>query len=514
MVISTYSVFGHTWDEPEHLAAGMSLIDRGEYPYDQQHPPLARVAMALGPYLAGARSQGNPGPSGEEEGRDILYGEHYDKYLMLARVGMLPFLIVLLVSTYLWTRRLFDSTTALLATAFIVTTPMLIGHAGVAALDLPMVGMCMLAFYCLQRWLDAPSLPAAAMFGIAAGCAAGTKLSAVPFVGLVFLFWSIAWSVEHLAQLPSLWKSLLGQIALAALTACLALFLCYGIGFVPLSSSLPLPVPIGLPRFIESLRALLLHNNEGHLSYFMGELQRTGWWNFYLVGLAVKTPIPVLLGAIAGSAWLSREAWRTKRARLAGPVFAAVGILAFCILYSRINIGVRHVLLLLPLFAIIAAAFAMTLWRRARQSSQAALACIALAALAGWQVFEAARAQPDYLAYFNALAGTHPERILIDSDLDWGQDLKRLKQALRDRNIVHISVVYRGSADFDRERMPASFTRLWPEQRATGWIAVFLLAKATDESGGYRWLDELQPVARIGRTVDLYFVAPAPSPTP
>jgi hypothetical protein len=45
----------HTWDEPEHLAAGLELLDRGRYDYDTQHPPIARVLVALGPYLAGAR---------------------------------------------------------------------------------------------------------------------------------------------------------------------------------------------------------------------------------------------------------------------------------------------------------------------------------------------------------------------------------------------------------------------------------------------------------------------------
>src|SRR5262245_13968958 len=109
-VISTYSIFGHTWDEPEHIAAGMALIDRGEYPYDMQHPPAARLAMAIGPYLAGARSHGNPGPSGEEEGRDILYDDgRYDTYLTLARIGMLPFLILTLVVTWTWARYSFDA---------------------------------------------------------------------------------------------------------------------------------------------------------------------------------------------------------------------------------------------------------------------------------------------------------------------------------------------------------------------------------------------------------------------
>ena len=71
LAISTWRVYGHTWDEPEHLAAGMELLDRGKYEYDMQHPPLARVLIALGPYLAGARSLGSPPPDGTPEGVDL-----------------------------------------------------------------------------------------------------------------------------------------------------------------------------------------------------------------------------------------------------------------------------------------------------------------------------------------------------------------------------------------------------------------------------------------------------------
>ena len=67
LCISMYRVFGNFWDEPEHLAAGLVLLDRGEYRYDVQHPPLARLAAAIGPYLAGARIQGEPLPIGEAE---------------------------------------------------------------------------------------------------------------------------------------------------------------------------------------------------------------------------------------------------------------------------------------------------------------------------------------------------------------------------------------------------------------------------------------------------------------
>jgi hypothetical protein len=42
LAASTWRVYSHTWDEPEHLAAGLELLDRGRYEYDIEHPPLAR----------------------------------------------------------------------------------------------------------------------------------------------------------------------------------------------------------------------------------------------------------------------------------------------------------------------------------------------------------------------------------------------------------------------------------------------------------------------------------------
>src|ERR1700729_3671149 len=59
-IVSTYSVFSYTFDEPAHLACGMEWLDKGVYTWEPQHPPLARVAASLGPYLMGIRSQNTP----------------------------------------------------------------------------------------------------------------------------------------------------------------------------------------------------------------------------------------------------------------------------------------------------------------------------------------------------------------------------------------------------------------------------------------------------------------------
>jgi len=493
-VASTYSVFRHTWDEPEHLAAGIALLDTDKYPYDAQHPPLARVAMALGPYLAGAHSHGGVGPSGEQEGRDILYAEgHYNLYLLLARLGMLPFLILLLIATWRWTRHVYGDAAAGWCVAFLITTSTVIGHAGVAALDVPMAATTMLALNLLIRWFDAPGVSRALTFGFAAGIAAGTKLSSIPFIACAALTWFLAaWFISNQAseRARTFSRTTFGDAALAIVAALCGMLLCFGLNMHALTAS---------------FAALTQHNADGHLSFMLGEVRRTGWWNFYLVALAVKTPLPLLLLGIGGLCGLLWRAWHERRWTIAAPSLAFTAILLFCSAYSHINIGVRHVLILFPLMAIGAAASVSYIWRRFPRY----LVRGSIVALLCWQTIDAIRAHPDHLAYFNMLAGKHPERILVDSDLDWGQDLQRLATRLRERNIREVSIVYRGTADLSQEHLPP-YKMLWPHQRTTGWIAVSLLAKATGDDGrGYTWLDAYRPVERIGKSIDLYFI---PSP--
>ena len=86
-IVTTYTVFNHTIDEPAHIACGMEWLDKGVYHYEPQHPPLARVAAALGPYLAGIRPSGAANMF--QEGALILYRDnHYDRNLALARLPL------------------------------------------------------------------------------------------------------------------------------------------------------------------------------------------------------------------------------------------------------------------------------------------------------------------------------------------------------------------------------------------------------------------------------------------
>ena len=139
-------------------------------------------------------------------------------------------------------------------------------------------------------------------------------------------------------------------------------------------------------------------------------------------------------------------------------------------MYSSINIGIRHVLILYPLLAIAAAYALLWLLQTLRRR---ALALGAVAAVLIAQLTSLVLAHPDHMAYFNVSAGPRPSAILLSADLDWGQDLKRFEQELHHRGIKQVAVAYYGSADLTKHDLPG-VTLLAPNTPQTGWIAASL----------------------------------------
>jgi 4-amino-4-deoxy-L-arabinose transferase-like glycosyltransferase len=528
LAASTWRVYGHTWDEPEHLAAGLELLDRGKYEFDTEHPPLARLAIALGPYLAGSHSFGTKPPDGTQEGLDILYeGGHYDRTLMLARLGALPFLTVLLLAMWLWARRVAASNAeALLAVLLLASVPPILGHAALAALDIPAAATTLLALYMLQKWLSSGLLRDAILFGLATGAAVATKLSAVPFSALAMLVLLLSREFLLAAPAPASPLRRYSGLPLILLGCLVPIVLAYGWRSIEITALPPrfawmldylfpggsaahpkayavigdLRLPEACWDLADGVVGLEAHNNTGHLSYLFGQLKIGGWWYFYLVALAVKTPIPLLITGLPGLYLLARDGWHQKRSWLMAPVLLFLTILIFSSLFSRINIGIRHVLILYPFLALGGAYALRQLWHSWAIPGKA-LSIV----LVGWQVSALFTAYPDYFPYFNE-AVRHPAHVLVDSDLDWGQDLRRLERRLAELKVPNIELAYQGTADLSKEALPP-FHRLPPRQPATGWIAITALTRE-HESAGYAWLGAYRPVERVGKTIDLYFIPP------
>ena len=514
-----WQVYTNTWDEPEHLGAGVELLDRGQYQYDTEHPPLGRILLALPPYLAGARSFGTPPPDGTREGVDILYtGGHYWRMLTLARLGTLAFLPLLLFATWLWARRLAVSEAgALLPVALLMSVPPVLGNAALASLDVAAAATILLALYLLVRWVVSGTMRDALWFGLASGLAVVTKFSAVPFLGLSLPILLIAHAALRRRAAGNAGRVFVAVRArvfgllVAAAAVLIPVFLVYGpraadpagvalrynwaVSYLLARTGTDhvmgvvlahLDLPRALKDLLNGLVAVEAHNNTGHLSYLLGQTRMDGWWYFYLVALAVKTPLPLLVAGPAGLVWMGTDGWRRGELWRVAPLLVCVTLLVFASSFSHINIGIRHVLILYPFLALGAAYAGLRAWRAARVRCAQRLqlpARVALLALLGWQMGTLLSAYPDYLPYFNATV-SHPEQVLVDSDLDWGQDLYRLERRVAQLHIAQLHLAYRGTADLAREPLP-QLDILPPHHPVSGWVAVSWLAR-TRAAGDYR----------------------------
>jgi hypothetical protein len=503
-IISTYQVFNHTIDEPDNLAAGMEYLSTGRYLYEDTHPPLARVFGAIGPFLAGERF--HRGPASYGEGYRILgTGAHYDRVLALGRAGILPFFWIGSLVVYLWTRRAGGTAAAAIAVLLFSTIPPVLGLSGVINTDAALYAMTGAAALGGLYWAERPDRRRSVAFGALLALAAISKFSSLPFLTVSFTLMIAVYLVSARRSprwlLQEAWARR-ASLAWVAGTAALAIWAAYGFTFARVD---PLHMRLPAPRFFSGIHSVLTHNRRGHPSYLMGMRSPNGFWYYFPAVLAVKTPL-ALFGLLIASAWL---VFRGKRRRHAGPAGQSARptgrlepalALAFALgivlgsMAGHIDIGVRFVLPAYIGFCVVAGCAAA----RAR----APWAKTAVALLIAWQVASGALQHPDYLAYTNEIAGSHPERFVADSDLDWGQDMKRLASFLQQQGARSVTFT-----PFNRTYpMPVAMMPGNSDAPSPGWNAVSVTIWKV--FGFPAWADRMPPQKRIGRSILLWYVLP------
>jgi hypothetical protein len=513
-IVITYTVFSHTWDEPDHVAAGTEWLTEGTLHLDYSHPPVARVAAAIGPYLANGGSHHSPYAVDNAialrwgqpyaVGLAILHlGGHYDRNLAMARLGILPFFWIACLTVYLWARRYMGEPAASLAVFFFTFLPPILAHAGLATTDMALTAFLGASFLMTFTWIGKPGLPQSLLLGVITGFAVLSKFSALPFLPVALAAAFIAHFVakrpasgpasstasNHVGSQPKYARPL----GIAILTCMLVIWAGYRFSF-GLMDSPGFIFPVPAPELFAGLRTLVMYNAKGHASFLMGKHSLTGWWYFFLAVLAVKTPLPFLALTLFGAITPARK---NKGVWLA--LSFSLGILLFA-MTSHLNLGVRHVLPVYLGFSIVVAAGAERLLARSRWIP---------GALMFWMAATSLLSHPDYLPYFNAMAGDKHEKILVDSDLDWGQDLKRLARRLKE--VGAPSVAFTPYLPVDLKAMgfpsvsPGSAT-----EPAPGWNAVSMsqlkLSEGPDEPT--HWQEKISPRERIGKGIWLWYFPP------
>ena len=505
-IVATYHVFDHTADEPGHVACGMEYLEKGVYTWEPQHPPLARVAVALGPYLLGLRCQNVPRKSfisKTVEGAEILYSGHrYELALSAARAGVLPFFWLACLVVYLWGARYFNRAVAAAAVAFFSFLPPVLAHSGLATTDVALTAFLAAAFLAGRIWLERPSLANGALFGVCAGLMVLSKFSCLAFFPISVLL-ALAWYVWRVRPKPGLVLTAAIQrvptFALAVVTGCLLIWAGYrfSIGKVAMAG-----FPVPAPELWAGIQEVREHNALGHPCYLLGTVGDTGFWLFYWVALGVKTPLGFLALLGVGVAMAFRKRPRANELWL--PLAFSAGVLLVG-MFSHINIGIRHVLPVYVGFSLVAAFAALDLLG-APGEGRRWLGAAALV-LCLWFAASSVLAHPDYLAYFNETAGSEPEKILVESDLDWGQDQKRLGQRLRELgadSVFYTPYIY---ADLEKGHgFPHVYLlnqkRPMPGWNAAGFSGMKILHQAP-------WADRFPPGERIGKSMMLWYFPPA-----
>jgi hypothetical protein len=174
-------------------------------------------------------------------------------------------------------------------------------------------------------------------------------------------------------------------------------------------------------------------------------------------------------------------------------------------------IGLRYILPVYPFLFVFAS--------RAAQSflSNKMLTGLSVA-LIGWYVGASCYIHPHYLAYFNELAGgpDNGYKYLVDSNLDWGQDLKGLKSYMQKHGIARINLSYFGTDSPARYGISYDWLPSYglpnpdPEKHKfvpKGWVAISatsLQGVYLGDSDIYAWFRERKPVAKIGYSIFIY----------
>jgi len=548
-IISTYRALSQAYDEPATVATGMEWIDKGTYLIDPFHPPLARIAGAIGPYLSGIRLgpirmlEDERGASADVFGMgdDILYaGDHYWRTLTLARLGMLPFFILGTLVVFLWTREIAGGMAGGFAVLLFTTIPPMLAFSGFAYTDMPVAMLVAASVYAFTHWLKHPTLKRSIVFGIFSALAVLSNFPAFLFLPACWLAAIAAWLwLADQSQDKSedkgnfKWKRWLIQAVWAALVFFAVVWGGYRFSIQRLSNiyakpaedvkalhvssavkhvlnlAVAIDAPVPAPPLLRGFSSALISNAHGRPSYLFGQIRHGGWRYFFLIVVGVKSPLPFLILVLVGIVSSLLIAMRERQWTLLVPGLCGIAVL-LASTTAKVNYG-RNILTVYPFLAVVAGLGAAQLWNATEQRRIFSRAMLAL--LLGWLVISTTRIHPDYLTYSNELAGRHPERVLLwGCDYDCGQDAGRLVKLLQERNVPNVSLSVFTTAELAKLGSPP-FRNLAPYERATGWVAASERMLLTGDAfwghehvDAYRWLLECEPVARAGKTIYLFYL--------
>jgi len=574
-----------TSDEPPHLAAGYTYLTTGETWHIPSlgNPPLLIAWMALPIVLGNPHIPLQSLPNWHTSALPPYFRALFpllgpvEQLEVVGRVPVMLLSVLLGGLIFRWAADLFGPKGGLLALALMVFDPTMLAHSQLATIDVGVTMLGFATFFVSWRWVRA-DLPASVwdlsfgichllLVGLLSGATLAAKMSGLIWLGLVWTMTTIwltgraiaiatgripIWAggrVSRHTDLPvyqstcSLLRALgavAGRAVVMMVTALLVLWAVYGFQVGPLQIG-PYSLNVPASHHWEGLLQQM-SSPSVRLMFLAGEARVGGWWWYFPFAFLIKNPVPLLviwLGAVVISIG--------RRIRSVGHSLKPVDFLFLLVfpvvytavaIYSRVNIGYRHLLPIHPFLYVLAGQWVHVgkgarggrgrgpATAGGRQTKLTTLGRMLWAALWIWYVVGTVRIFPHYLPYFNELAGgpRNGYRYLVDSNLDWGQSFKALKEALDHLDIRpplrlgHHWYVGPESYGVHYEPLPplpgapAVFSPRFDPPPGTYVLGATLLQRGRGDPEQYEWFRHHTPLAQPGYALFVFRVDPHQPP--
>ncbi|MGI8786113.1 MAG: ArnT family glycosyltransferase [Acidobacteriota bacterium] len=509
-----------TTDERVHIAAGYAYWSGRDFRINIEHPPLVKLVAASLPYATvpvdPVRSLDYPGSvEGAERYVADFYkslGAHRQTVVDRSRYAAALFSLVLAIILFFAARSIYLSNWAgILVLFFFTFDPNVLAHAAIVHTDIASALGTLAGFLALLAWWRRPCKRRAMLVGAvtALGCLLKFSLVLLPiFAALVFC--ARAWTDRHSPPGRNSLASLAGRYALHAAIAAGVLYglLLAGylfVGMKPSSGTLLWP-----EGFLEGFQSIVRHQRNGHPAYLFGRFSQNGWWLYFPAAALLKAPVAVLIWCALGAFFWVRDRRGVQR----NLWILMTATYAFFSLRSTVNIGVRHLLPLLPLCLL---AIPQAFYSLRRTSYRVATTMLAISIV--WLAVVSLWIQPHYLSYFNELAGgpSRGWRYLSDSNADWGQasrlwaDYSRRHPGTTFKTALHPADPPSQYGARDEDVLPVFFKSLHPgvePQLTEGTYAVSTAFLVSRRIGQLAFLRDLAPVDHVGYVIRVYAIGP------
>jgi hypothetical protein len=364
------------------------------------------------------------------------------------------------------------------------------------------------------------------------GLAFGSKLSAlgfVPIFGLMALLplygrpWTVGAAFERLLKFLA-----------AGLLSIVVVWAIFGFQWGPFAfQSQPLEALNGrsgpIPTFWEGIEQIVSLSGGGRPTFLLGEFSAEGFAAYFPVAFLVKTPLVTLLLLLAAAIILVAK----KETRQPALFLLVPAVLYFLLsMQSALNIGYRHLLPMLPFVYVLISGVTRLIMNNELPINQSPITNNPITQLPNYVLLIAPLLliltnlwiYPHYLSYFNLAAGG-PENggdILIDSNIDWGQDLLRLQEWMAENGVERVKLSWFGSADpayyglsyNALPGLPRHFNLWWerpfdPDNPPPGVYAISisnLWELPLEEKVVFPWFRAREPDDRVGYSILIYRV--------